>query len=192
VVTTLRDVTVERRLQRDLIWRATHDPLTGLANAHHFSEQLQDSGRWSPNRRAQAGPGKAALYIDLDDFKAVNDTYGHHTGDRLLNATARRVRSCLRANDLAARLGGDEFAVLLRDLADVHAARDVVRRMTDVLNEPITFGSLTLACRASIGMSYTETARPGDSLLREADTALYAAKSQGKGLWIQYGQPLHH
>jgi diguanylate cyclase (GGDEF)-like protein/PAS domain S-box-containing protein len=187
VVTTLRDVTVERRLQQDLIWRATHDPLTGLANAQHFSDQLEDSGRGGSERRGTPGPGKAVFYIDLDGFKSVNDTYGHHTGDELLSATALRVQSCLRANDVAARLGGDEFAVLLRDLADVNAARDVARRMTDVLSRPITLGSVSLVCRASIGMTYTESALAGDSLLREADTALYAAKAHGKGLWLQYG-----
>jgi diguanylate cyclase (GGDEF)-like protein len=181
VVTTLRDITVERTRQLDLAFRATHDPLTRLANRESFHHQLQ----------AQPLPGaepaaRAVLYVDLDDFKTINDTYGHDVGDRVLEEVARRIESCLRSGDLAARLGGDEFAVLLNYVPDERAAQSVAQRITEALSAAAVVDDLTLSCRASVGLAYG----PDVSMarLREADMALYAAKAAGKGRWHQY----HH
>jgi diguanylate cyclase (GGDEF)-like protein/PAS domain S-box-containing protein len=184
IVATVRDVTAERRLQRDLAYRASHDQLTGLANAQTFSTELQDD-ETTPEQPQQSSD-RAALFIDLDDFKTVNDTYGHAIGDQLLTEVAQRIRSCLRTGDLAARLGGDEFAVLLRDLTGVDAARTVAQRIADTLARPAIIEGVPVDCQASIGLAYAE--RPGqiDMLMREADTALYTAKAHGKGKWRQY------
>jgi diguanylate cyclase (GGDEF)-like protein/PAS domain S-box-containing protein len=179
VVTTLRDITAERTRQLDLAFRASHDPLTKLANRETFHHQLQ-----APTAAGAEAPAQAILYVDLDDFKTINDTYGHDVGDRVLEEVARRIESCLRAGDLAARLGGDEFAVLLSQVPDERAARAIAQRITEVLSAAAVVEDLTLSCRASVGLAYG----PSVSLaqLREADLALYAAKAAGKGRWLQY------
>jgi diguanylate cyclase (GGDEF)-like protein/PAS domain S-box-containing protein len=186
VVTTVRDVTAERNLQRDLAYRASHDALTGLPNAHHFLDELRTDSAPDADRRSTPGGGRAALFVDLDDFKAVNDAYGHEIGDRLLATVARRIDSCLREDDLAARLGGDEFAVLLRGVPDVAAARAVAQRIADALARPASVDGISVDCQASIGLAYAGERGESDSLLREADTALYTAKAYGKGRWCQY------
>jgi diguanylate cyclase (GGDEF)-like protein len=186
VVITLRDVTTERNLQRDLAHRASHDALTGLPNAHRFLDELRTDGAPDADRRTTPGGGRAALFVDLDDFKAVNDTYGHEIGDSLLATVARRIESCLREDDLAARLGGDEFAVLLRGVPDVAAAHAVAQRIADALARPANVDGISVNSQASIGLAYAGQRGESDSLLREADTALYAAKAHGKGRWCQY------
>jgi diguanylate cyclase (GGDEF)-like protein len=178
LVTTVRDITVERARQRDLAYRASHDPLTGLANRETFQLRLGATP-------VLAGTAQAVLFVDLDDFKKINDTYGHHVGDRVLEIAARRIESCLRADDLAARLGGDEFAVLLSYVPDEPAAWAIAQRITDTLSAEAVIDGMTLTCRASVGLAF---GRPVVSLaeLREADVALYAAKAAGKGRWSQY------
>ncbi|MEV0717018.1 EAL domain-containing protein [Asanoa sp. NPDC050611] len=176
VVTTLRDVTRERALRLDLERRANEDPLTGLANPTRFQEEL----------RADTGNGGwAALFVDLDDFKAVNDTFGHQIGDDLLTLVARRIESCVRDRDLVARLGGDEFGVLLRGV-DLAAARAITQRISDKLAEPATVGGVRVDSQASIGLSYLSDNTDPNMLVREADSALYTAKEAGKGRWRQY------
>jgi diguanylate cyclase (GGDEF)-like protein/PAS domain S-box-containing protein len=189
VVSTLRDVTAERELRRDLAYRASHDALTGLANAQAFGDELRRedaAARKLHDRRGRPGDGRAALFVDLDDFKNVNDTYGHQVGDQLLAEVGLRIRSCLRDNDVAARLGGDEFAVLLRDVGDERAAHAVAQRIVDALAEPIRVGGIPLTAHASVGLAYTSHLGDLDTLLRNADTALYTAKAHGKAQWWQY------
>ena len=190
VVTTLRDVTAERNLQRDLAYRASHDALTGLPNADRFFDELRADSAAGADRRTAPGGGRAALFVDLDDFKAVNDTYGHEIGDRLLATVARRIESCLREDDFAARLGGDEFAVLLRGVPDEAAARAAAQRVADALARPAIVDSISVDCQASVGLAYTSQRGESDSLLREADTALYTAKAHGKGRWSQYREDM--
>jgi diguanylate cyclase (GGDEF)-like protein len=178
VVTTVRDITVERARHRDLAYRASHDPLTGLANREAFQLRLGSTP-------ALPGATQAVLFVDLDDFKEINDTYGHHVGDRVLEIAARRIESCLRGDDLAARLGGDEFAVLLSFVPDESAAQAIAQRITEALSAEAVVDGLTLSCRASVGLA---CGRPVVSWaeLREADVALYSAKAAGKGRWSQY------
>jgi diguanylate cyclase (GGDEF)-like protein len=195
VVTTLRDITAERHLQADLAFRASHDPLTGLANAQSFRDELHasdDAAGQLVERRRPSRSGRAALFIDLDDFKTVNDTYGHEVGDRLLAEVACRIQACLRADDLAARLGGDEFAVLLRNVTGVDAVRDVAERIAATLAAPARVDHIMLNCLASIGLAYHSGSGRTDTLLREADSALYSAKAAGKGQWREYhhGMPI--
>jgi diguanylate cyclase (GGDEF)-like protein len=182
VVTTMRDITAEQALRRDLAYRATHDEMTGLANVRAWEETLTAEG----DRRRGPGDGLAVIFVDLDDFKSINDRYGHPVGDAVLAEVARRIHTCLREGDLPARIGGDEFAVLLRHLSTVEDARAVVQRLLEALGRPAVVDSKTLDCQASIGLSYTEGTERLRSLVRQADTALYAAKEQGKGRWCEH------
>jgi diguanylate cyclase (GGDEF)-like protein len=182
VVTTLRDVTRERVLQRELAYRASHDPLTGLANGEVYRGELSEAGQARPNERADGGAvWRAALMVDLDDFKGINDVYGHETGDRVLVETATRITSCLRAGDVAARIGGDEFAVLLPDIPDPGAAYDIAQRIADAMARPTMVPGTSVACRASVGVACSTTPFDPEQLLRQADQALYSAKAHGKG-----------
>jgi diguanylate cyclase (GGDEF)-like protein/PAS domain S-box-containing protein len=175
VVTTVRDVTDECTKQMELAYRANHDPLTGLANRHAFDAAL---------RSGPADRPRAVLFIDLDDFKLINDTYGHRLGDQVLAAVAQRIESCLRAGDIAARVGGDEFAVLLNDAPDEYVARTVAQRIVEVLSATVVIEEIRLRCQASVGLSFGLSA--AEHQLHEADLALYAAKAAGKGRWSQY------
>jgi diguanylate cyclase (GGDEF)-like protein len=173
-----------RRSEREqdaLAYRASHDGLTGLANAELFRGELR-------NARHTVEPGRmtTVLFIDLDDFKNINDTLGHEAGDTVLVATARRIGKSLRAGDIGARLGGDEFAVLLRDIGDEAAAYVVARRLTEALAQPTMIGNIPVTCRASIGLATASEPGQYNALLRRADTALYAAKADGKGRWREY------
>jgi diguanylate cyclase (GGDEF)-like protein len=164
-------------LERQLVHRATHDSLTGLANrtllADHLSRRLSEA----------RGSEIACLFIDLDDFKAVNDRFGHPTGDQLLVVTAQRLVGCLRDGDIAARLGGDELAVVAHvDPANHRAeAAALAQRILASLSRPASLGEHTVSATASIGIVL---ARPGHSaaeVLADADAAMYGAKAAGKG-----------
>jgi diguanylate cyclase (GGDEF)-like protein len=168
------------REQDVLAYRASHDGLTGLANAELFRDELRMARRSAGNHLT------AVLFIDLDDFKVINDTLGHEVGDAVLVISAQRIRACLRREDLGARLGGDEFAVLLHGLSDAAPAETVARRITAALAEPARIGGIPIDCRASVGLATACTPEEYDVLLRQADTALYAAKAAGKGSWRPY------
>lgn len=187
IVTTLRDITAERKLQRDLAYRASHDELTGLANVRTWGETLRAEG----DRRRGPGNGTAVIFVDLDNFKGINDRYGHPVGDAVLAEVARRIQACMRTTDLAARVGGDEFAVLLRGLSSVEDGRNVARRLAEELARPTAVDSISVETQASIGLAYSEGTERVDALVRQADTALYAAKEQGKGRWTEYRPGLH-
>jgi diguanylate cyclase (GGDEF)-like protein len=182
IVTTLRDVTAERALQRDLAYRASHDELTGLANVRAWEEGLTAEG---DDRRGR-GHGVAVMAIDLDNFKSINDRYGHQVGDGVLEEVARRISNCLRPGDLAARVGGDEFAALVRDVPNADDARALAQRLIETLNRPAVVEMVALSCNASIGLSYSEQGESAHLLLRQADSALYTAKERGRGRWTEY------
>jgi diguanylate cyclase (GGDEF)-like protein len=172
-----RDVAARRVLEARLRHQAFHDPLTGLANRRRFVEQAEAAlaGRQHPGRLA-------ALFLDLDDFKTVNDGLGHAAGDDLLIAVGERISGTLRDTDLAARLGGDEFGVLLTDIPDAGYAAGVSDRLLDALAAPFVVGGETVGVGASIGIAVDTAAMRGvDDLLGDADIAMYQAKALGKG-----------
>ncbi len=186
IVFTLRDVTEQLRLERELTDLAYHDPLTGLANRVLFSDQV---------RRAVALPHGSGgivgvLFVDVDDFKVVNDAMGHDTGDQLLIAVAQRLTAVLRPSDTAARLGGDEFAVLIEDASPSYVEH-VADRIVRTLAEPVVLGASLVSASASIGVATTLDASASGDLLRQADLALYVAKGAGKGRWRRYQSDLH-
>ncbi|HZT53812.1 MAG TPA: EAL domain-containing protein, partial [Gaiellaceae bacterium] len=155
-------------LKEQLRHQAYHDPLTGLPNRRHLLEALEhELGRGS-------GP-TAILYLDLDRFKTVNDTWGHSVGDELLVAFARRLDAARRGHDLAARIGGDEFALLVRG-ADERAAVATAGRLLSGLEGPYALSCGELACRASLGIAVSRSGTSADDLLRNADIAMYSVK----------------
>ena len=175
---TLRDVTERKHLEALLADQARNDPLTGLPNRRSFDAVVQQL--LSQARRS--GELVAVAFVDLDDFKAVNDTHGHQAGDVLLQEVALRLRAAVREGDMVARLGGDEFTVALRELQDEHHARRVAERIAAAFIEPFDLGLARVATRASVGVALFP-AHGGDleALLRAADRAMYLAKGVGDG-----------
>jgi diguanylate cyclase (GGDEF)-like protein/PAS domain S-box-containing protein len=176
IVVTMRDVTTRKRLEVELKQRALRDDLTGLANRALFMDRLEHA-----LLRLQRIPSTiAVLFVDLDDFKAVNDGLGHAAGDALLVAVAERLERCLRPSDTIARLGGDEFAVLLDGVDDRETAFLTAERLLETLQMPVPIGDLAVNVPASIGMAIADEPASPESLMRDADIALYRAKGGGK------------
>jgi len=169
--------------QRRLHHQAYHDPLTGLANRALFREQLVLALDAHRHRDKPLG----VLFADLDDFKLINDSFGHAMGDRVLRAVAERLAACVAPVDLVARLGGDEFAVLL-DPASVAEAEPTGHRILAALREPFLIDGHGIGIGASIGLVVPEYGEPlsADTLLRRADAAMYASKRRGKGSLARY------
>jgi diguanylate cyclase (GGDEF)-like protein len=167
--------------------QAEHDPLTGLANRLVFHEVLRQHLERSP----RGVPCGAVLFVDLDDFKNVNDTIGHGAGDSMLRAVAARFQETLRGDDVSARLGGDEFAVLLADASPVHADA-VARRILAALARRIDLDGHMLSVAASIGVAIAVGGDDAGELLRQADVAMYASKASGKGGVAFYHGSMDH
>ena len=179
-VATYEDVTERRRAEAQVVFVARHDPLTGLPNRTLFSERLEQALAGV----GCAGGSFAVLLLDLDRFKAVNDTLGHLVGDELLRAVADRLQTCVRKSDTVARLGGDEFVVVQAGLEEGGDAELLARRIIDALSQPYEFDGYRIVIGTSIGISLA----PADGgtcgkLLRNADMALYRAKADGRGTW---------
>jgi diguanylate cyclase (GGDEF)-like protein/PAS domain S-box-containing protein len=188
LVLATRDVSERKILEERLAHHAFHDSLTGLANRRQFQERVQ-AALVDPRRRAS---GLAVLFLDLDDFKTVNDSLGHSAGDELLIRVARRLKGCLRANDLPARIGGDEFAVLIDGFGGPAEVEAVARRIVAVLDEPHTLHSSEVLARASIGIAVPRVdEHDADALLRNADTSMYAVKRAGKGSYTFFEEAMH-
>jgi diguanylate cyclase (GGDEF)-like protein len=165
--------------------QALHDPLTGLGNRVLFLDRLEHALTRRPAGPGEQAAGVAVMLLDLDDFKAVNDSFGHAAGDRLLTVAAHRFDAIIRPEDTIARLGGDEFGVLCEDVADAATAAALAARLQAACAAPVVVGGASLSFSASIGVTWTRraAARPGGGsvLLAEADAALYRAKDQGRG-----------
>jgi diguanylate cyclase (GGDEF)-like protein/PAS domain S-box-containing protein len=175
IVVNYRDITERKRLEAQLIHEAFHDPLTGLPNRALFAERVESAILHG------ASPGVAVLFIDLDDFKTINDSLGHLAGDELLAAVARRIAATVRPEDIVSRLSGDEFAIML-GAADAAVAGRVAGRLLESIGQPFELDGKQVHLEASIGMAF-ESDGPvtAGELLRNADVAMYEAKARGKG-----------
>jgi diguanylate cyclase (GGDEF)-like protein/PAS domain S-box-containing protein len=174
-----RDITARKRADQRVAYLAYHDDLTGLPNRLMFGEHLD----LALARAQRHGRQVAVLYVDLDDFKQVNDTYGHEAGDQLLRQIARRLERATRATDLVARHGGDEFIVLVADLpagpdpAAREIARTIAAHVEQALAAPAVLDGATITAGGSVGIAvYPEDATTSDALLRQADAAMYQSK----------------
>jgi diguanylate cyclase (GGDEF)-like protein/PAS domain S-box-containing protein len=188
VVVNLHDVTDRKSAEEELAHRAFHDSLTGLANRALFRNRVEHA----LDRSARAGSDPAIVYIDLDGFKAVNDTLGHDAGDAVLKEVAGRLDRLVRSGDTVARLGGDEFAVLIehsnRALDEVAT---IGERILRTVQEPVLLDGRQVAVDASIGVAVGDGDTTATALLRDADIAMYRAKSGGKGHWVRYEPRMH-
>ena len=179
---TFRDIRELKRAEAELEFRALHDTLTGLANRALLQDRLQQGLK---RLKREPDRGFAVLYLDLDGFKATNDTLGHEPGDQLLQRVARALRDCVRPQDTVARMGGDEFALLLESTGSAESARVVADRVLRAIEASAVEESLPVS--ASIGVVLvTEPGGTADRILRQADVAMYHAKAAGKGRSMIY------
>jgi len=184
----LRDTTDRKGMEEQLKRMALHDPLTLLANRSLFRDRLEHSVAVSKRN----GRGVAVIFVDLDDFKEINDTHGHATGDRVLHRSAQRLVKATRNGDTVARVGGDEFAVLLENLTDREQVLEIAARIVKVLQEPVDIPGVNATVAASVGIAFCDSCDGVEELMRNADMAMYAAKSGGKGRFVVYEPSMQH
>ncbi len=180
------DITERKVLETQLTYRAFHDPLTGLANRALFRDRVMHA-------LSRVGRGKhvAIVFLDLDDFKTVNDSLGHTEGDRMLSAVAARLVGAVRSHDTVARFGGDEFAILLEELVSKAEALDVVARVEESLKAPIGLRGRELNVTASIGLAHANPGDAADEILRNADVAMYRSKESGSARHTVFEPRMH-
>ena len=180
-----RDLTERLAYEEKIRHQAYHDGLTGLPNRvffyEHVRQVIEEAARYE--RRA------AIIFLDLDGFKKVNDELGHDAGDKLLQEVARRIKSTVRASDVAARMGGDEFTLLLTEIESVAAAKKVAEKIREQINLPVSLQGKTAQVSSSIGISvYPDHGKEADDLVKKADDAMYQAKAAGKNTYRLYGE----
>ena len=188
IVVNSRDITERKLLENELAHQAFHDVLTGLANRALFRDRVEHA--LARASRAGTTGSVGVLFLDLDDFKTINDSLGHAAGDHVLVEVGQRILSCLRPGDTAARLGGDEFAVLLEDVSPQEATI-VADRMRGVLAERLVVQRKELSLRASVGIALARPHDGAEDLLRNADVAMYAAKGHGKSRYEIFDPSMH-
>ena len=179
-----RDIERRAALEEQLSYQAFHDPLTGLANRRRFMAAVASA--------LEADRGTAALFLDLDDFKIVNDEMGHDAGDALLSAIGHRLLATVRPGDLACRLGGDEFAVLLPETDRIEDAEAIAERLLEAIAASVEIEGVALRVSASVGVAicHAGEAMGVDDLLRRSDVAMYHAKARGKHRSASYSPEL--
>lgn len=188
IVYNAREITERKQAQEELLFNATHDALTGLPNRVLFLGRLQsivDRLKRHPSQIA------AVLFIDIDDFKVVNDCYGHATGDALIQEVSNRLRACMRSDGTIARMGGDEFTVLLEDINDPSDVIRVAERIQSSFTRPFHLEGIEVFKSTSIGIALTSPETSAEEVLQNADIAMYRAKSQGKSCSELFDHTMH-
>ncbi|MDZ7959775.1 MAG: sensor domain-containing diguanylate cyclase [Aulosira sp. DedQUE10] len=174
----IRDITERKQIEDDLRRIAMHDPLTGLPNRAYFMQQLDYVIEY---KQYYGNYFYSILFLDLDEFKAINDNFGHDTGDKFLIEISKRLKGMLRWGDFIARLGGDEFVILLEDIKDFRGAARIANQVIAALKQPVVVNGYLLSCSVSIGIStISADDKLPEQLLRKADAAMYQAKAFGK------------
>ena len=176
-VLCVQDITAQRQMEEELRQAALYDPLTRLPNRRLLRDRIEHA----LVLRARRHTGVAALFVDLDGFKRINDTFGHDVGDAVLVEIARRLSECVRRSDTLARYGGDEYVMLLEELVSPEQAAAIGQRVLAGFAEPVPTVAGNLAVSASIGIRIATDNDDHDALLRAADTAMYDAKRNGPG-----------
>jgi diguanylate cyclase (GGDEF)-like protein/PAS domain S-box-containing protein len=189
IVLNARDISERKAFEEQLAHQAFHDPVTNLPNRALFVERV----RHAIGRARREGRELGVIFLDIDDFKTINDSLGHGAGDAALIDVAKRLSSSIRTSDTAARFGGDEFVVLLEDLDNTQTAVDVAERILEDLRRPLMVAGKELVVRGSIGISLLDGASPAgaDELIRDADAAMYIAKRDGKGGYRLFEPEMH-
>jgi diguanylate cyclase (GGDEF)-like protein/PAS domain S-box-containing protein len=182
-----RDVTDRKLLEDELAYRAFHDSLTRLANKALFQDRLEHA----LTRMVRTDSHLAVLFLDLDDFKTVNDSLGHGEGDQLLRRVAATLHEVLQPSDTAARLGGDEFAVLIEDASSPDVVTALAERILESLRLPVRLATKTVSAACSVGIAFDEEGITSEQLLRNADIAMYQAKRRGKDRFEVYRPEMH-
>ena len=178
-----RDITERKRAEETIAFQAFHDLLTGLPNRTLFQDRLELSITQAKRRNQRLG----VMFLDIDRFKLINDTYGHTEGDMLLKEFAQRVRQCLRSGDTLARQGGDEFTVLLPDVNNASDVTIIAQKMLSELKRPFTVAERDFIATVSIGIAvYPEDGDNPETLIRNADIAMYQTKAQGKDGYLEF------
>jgi len=178
-----RDITERKRAEETINFQAFHDLLTGLPNRTLFMDRLELALPQAKRRNQRVG----VMFLDIDRFKLINDTYGHLEGDKLLKEFAQRTRNCLRSGDTLARQGGDEFTVLLPDISNTEDVTMIARKMLAELKLPFTVADKDFIATVSIGIAiYPEDGETPEDLIRNADLAMYQTKSQGKNGYLEF------
>lgn len=174
------DITAQKKTQERIQYMAHYDALTGLPNRALFYDRLKQALAMAKRNQG----GLALLFLDLDGFKAVNDTLGHHAGDLLLTEVARRLQQCVRESDTVARLGGDEFTIILNEAHEHHSVAMIAEKIIEVIAQPFDLMGSEARIGVSIGIArYSEEASDEDELVKDADQAMYEAKSAGKNTY---------
>jgi diguanylate cyclase (GGDEF)-like protein/PAS domain S-box-containing protein len=186
-VWSFRDVTEHKRLESELSYQAFHDALTGLANKALFRDHLDQAVA----RMERTHKRIAVLFLDMDNFKTVNDSLGHSVGDQLLMTVGKILADCMRTSDTVARLGGDEFALLIEDIEAPSEATDVASRILTALQHPLQLGIKEVVPTVSIGIVIGNTDSTSEQLLRDADLAMYRAKENGKNRFEEFKDQMH-
>ena len=178
IATVAHDISELKAAQRRLEFDATHDALTGLPNRALFRE----IGDRAVARASRISESLAVLFLDLDGFKLVNDSYGHDTGDMLLGQVARRLREAVRAGDFVARLGGDEFVILCEHPRNEQQMLELSTRIIEMVSQPFVIDDTAVRVGVSVGIAFSKGSDAGIAeLIRDADVALYRAKNEGRG-----------
>jgi diguanylate cyclase (GGDEF)-like protein len=189
VTAMVEDIDARKQVEVALVHRTIHDSLTALPNREHFLERLAETRR----HPLGFGLGVGVVFLDLDGFKEVNDSFGHAAGDDLLVAIARRLRATVRPADLLARFGGDEFLVLFDGVGGARDVAQLAWRLATCLRKPFEVAGCSVSVTASFGVAFScDPNETDEEIVRKADAAMYAAKQRGRNRVAVFGEPESH